>query len=448
MTVDGSDIPSAYVDTTKSYLISRTIDGLVNAGALDMVETRLVQRIDGIIANMPLDRRLHVAELVRMEDPLIFGTLFADEKAALPRLWEKVEAPSTNDLVVGPNAGFGVVDTATPPGPAVPPASLAITTLPTPQLQSAATRLQNLYNADNNMSTVQIADLDKGIGNPGAFTPAEVMAFGTINALFREQAVAAAGASLVISPSPGSFSHTATLGPIGLAFAGVTKIEEERIHQYSNLTVRLTASQSQTATSTVPQDHAVVVINKDSAIEAVFSTGAVPPLAAGPYVVEVWKAGQRMFSTNAVLPATTREQRIDLTDKLDYTLMTALAPLVRNTVSATGFTAKFTFDKTSVPPTGTPDPSTLLRVATPTVKLPTGRYPLGAMDTALLVYPNNVLWVQRGTSFWRLWPAGNGNVPTAFWNNAISASFEVSTNMMSMSSPSIYAVLNASMREI
>ena len=85
-TVKGSDIPSAHVDATKSYLLSRTIETLQTVGALDMVEARLAARVDGIIANMPADGKLHLAELVRMEDPGIHASLFPDEVAALPRL--------------------------------------------------------------------------------------------------------------------------------------------------------------------------------------------------------------------------------------------------------------------------------------------------------------------------------------------------------------------------
>jgi len=451
-TIKGGDIPSAYVSASKSYLISRRIDSLKTVLALDMVETRLADRIDGIIANMPADGRLHLAELVRMEDPAIFNSLFPDEKMALPRLWTKVEAPSANDLVVGPDVGFGVVDTASPPGPAVPPANLTISTLPTAELQAAATRLQNIYNADGSATTVQLADLDNGIAHPGAFTPAEVTAFGTISALFREKAVATADATLVLSAGPGSFASNATLGPIGLAFAGTTRIEEERQHYSSTLTLRLTAIQTQTATATLPQDNFVAVISKDTTNEAVFGTGAVPSLTAGPYVVEVWKMGQRVFSTNAVLPVTSREQRIELLDKLDYTLSTALAPLVRNTVSATyvngASVAKFSYDKTVVAPMGTPDPNTLSRVATPTVKIPVGRYTFASVQTTLLVYPNNVMWVQRGGQFFRLLPQGNGGVPTRFWNQQLNSYFDTANNQFYLGASSFSTVLNASMRDI
>jgi hypothetical protein len=451
-TIKGSDIPSAYVSTSSSYVIARQIDSLENAGALDMVETRLAKRIDGIIANMPQDGKLHLAELVRMEDPSIFGSLFSDEKAALPRLWVKVEAPSTNHLVVGPDVGFGIVDTASPPGPAVPPSSLDITTLPTPDMQSAATRLQNIYNADSDATTVQMADLNNGISNPGAFTQAEVNAFGTINALFREKAVAVADATLVLSVGPGPFSSTASLGPVDFAFSGVTRIEEDRNHTSSTLTLRLIANQTQTAMAAMPMDHKVVVINKDSTAEAVFGPGAVPAVTEGPHVFEVWHAGQRVFSTNAVLPATTRDQRIDLGDKLDYTLMTALAPLVRNTVSATfassSFTARFTHDRTTVPPMGTPHATALQRVATPAVKIPVGRYTFPSVQTQLLVYPNNVLWIQRGGQSFRMLPIGNGNIPTRFWNAQLSASFDTTNNQFHMSSPSFSITLNASMRDI
>lgn len=450
-TIHGSDIPSAHADATKSYLLARRIDGLRQAGALDEVESRLAQRIDGIIANMPTDGRLHLAELVRMEDPAIHDSLFPDEAAALPGLWKKVEAPSTNALVVGPDASFGVLDTASPPGPAVPPANLAIAALAT-DLQSAANRLQNVYNADGDAATVMLTDLDNGIANPGAFTPAEVSAFSTIKAIFREKAVATSDATLVVSPPPGPFTHAMTLGPIAFEIAGSTRYEEERTHANSALTVRFIGTQSTTATATLPMDAKVLLIHKELGSETVFGTGPVPALSGGPHVVEVWQAGVRVFSTTAQLPVMTREQRLELNDKLDYTLTTGLSPLVRNTVSATAtgstFTAKFSYDKATVPPTGVPNATALQRTATPTVKIPVGRYAFPQAQATLLVFPNNVLWVQRGTTMFRLLPQSNGTLPSRFVNTQLSASFEAANSAFSMSSPSLNTVVTASMRDI
>ncbi len=449
-TIKGSDIPSAFVDANKSYLLSRKIASLQAVGAFDMVEDRLAQRIDGIIANMPADGRLHLAELVRMETPAIHDSLFADEKAALPKLWKMVEAPDADVLVTGPDVTFGVLDTATPPGPAVPPSLLAITSLAA-DLQTPATRLQNKYNADNNATTVMLADLDNAIANPGAFTQAEITAFRTIQAVFREQAVAQATSQISVSPPPGAFAKDATVGPIALHMEGTTRYDEER--QYvsnSQLITRLTATQNQTTTVTLPQDAKLVAISKSSAEETTAPTGPLA-LGAGPYVIEVWKGGQRTFSTNVQAPALARTQMLDLGDKLDYTLVGGLQPLVRNVASAmfsgSSATARFTFDKTAVAPTGTVDASAVQRTASPLVKIAVGRYTLTAANIVLYVYPNNVLWLSRGNQLFRMLPAPNGfSNPVRYVNAQLNATFDTSTNALFVNSQNF--TLASSMRDI
>jgi hypothetical protein len=84
----GADIPSPLVEPDKLYLRDRDIGNLTRVGALDELETRLARRVDGIIANLPADGRLHIAELVRLGEPKFVETLFEDERERLPRLWQ------------------------------------------------------------------------------------------------------------------------------------------------------------------------------------------------------------------------------------------------------------------------------------------------------------------------------------------------------------------------
>ena len=451
-TINGNDIPSGFADANKSYIISRRIDSLQMAGALDMVESRLAQRIDGIIANMPADGRLHLAELVRMEDPQIHASLFADEVAALPRLWTKVEAPSANDLVVGPDVAFGVLDTSTVPGPAVVPASLAINTLATPEMQAAASRLENLFNNDSNTATVALPDVDNGLNNPNAFLPAEITQFNALKALFKQLAVANATAQLSVSPSPGAFNLDATLGPGAIHMAGTTKYEEDRqMQSTSQLTTRLTATQAQKATVNMAADAKVIVIAKDTQAETVFGDAATPAVG-GPVVFEVWKANQRIFSTNAVLPPLTKTLTLDLSDKLDYTLKGALAPLVKNVATATfngNSAVHYTYDKTIVAPTGPVDQTAVQRTTSPTIKLPVGRYTIPQANIVVNIYSNNVIWVSRSGSSFRLLPiANNTPTPTVLYNQQMQVTFDTANNQLFISNPSFQAVLTASMRDI
>ena len=456
-TIKGSDIPSQHVDATKSYMLSRRITTLQQVGAFDMVQDRLAQRIDGIIANMPTDGKLHLSELVRMETPAIHDSLFPDEVAALPTYWKMMEAPAANEFVTGPDATFGVVDAATPPGPAVVPANLAITSLAT-DLQTAASRLQNKFNADANTNTVQYPDLVLGIANPGAFTPAEIAAFQRIQVVFREQAVATAAAEMVVSPMPGAYAKDMMVGPIKLRVDGDTRFDEERTHNGSTLVTKLVATQTQATTATLPNDAKLLIMDKGSLAEGAHPTGVVP-VAAGQHVFELWQNGQRTFHANVHTPDLTRTQAIDLTSQLDYTLVAGLTPLVRNVVTATatsGWAAKFNFTKTAVNPTQPVNQQALQMTTTPVVKIPVGRYQIPNANMMLHVYPNNVLWIVTGNQTnnnqgHRLLPQttnSNGGVPGRFFNQSLNATFDVATSTLRMSSTGVTVTFNASMRDI
>lgn len=452
-TIKGSDIPSQHVDPNKSYILSRQIATLQQVGAFDVVQDRLALRIDGIIANMPSDKRLHLAELVRMETSAIHDSLFPEEVAALPTYWKMMEAPTTSDFVVGPDTTFGVVDSATPPGPAVVPANLAITSLAA-ELQSAATRLQNKHDADGNPSTVQYLDLVNGIAMPGPFTPAEVQAFTTIQAVFRDKAIATSASEIVVSPAPGTYTKDMMVGPIGLHIEGNTTFTEERTNNGSQLLTKLDATQTQITTVALPpnMNAKLVMIDKERIGESTHPAGLIS-IPGGQYVFELWVAGQRTFHTNVHASDLTRTQTIDLSDKLDYTLVAGLTPLVRNISSATfdgSAIARFSFNKTAVNPTAPVNQIALPRVATPVVKIPVGRYTLPNTNIQLQVFPNNVLWLVSNQQGFRLLPVLNPStlMPARFFNQPMRATFDPATNGLRIDNQGVALTLSASMRDI
>ena len=458
-TIKGSDIPSAFVDPNKSYMIKRTIANLSTVGALDTDETSLAKRVDGIIANMPADGAMHLAELVRMENPTIHQSLFPGEQAALPKLWKMMEAPDSNDTVYGPKDNFGVLDSSTQPAAAVPPASLAISTLST-DLQAPAQRLENLYNSDSDASTVTLADLAMGVANPGAFTQAEVTAFGTIQAVFRDKAVAVSTAQLDVSPGPGAFTHDATLGPASFHMTGNTAFDELRNLNGSSLTTSLTATQTISTTAALPMGAQVLVLDQDSGAETVFGTGNVPGLTRGEYIFEVWQNGQRSFATNADLPAMATTSQIPMSDKLDYTLVSGLAPLVKNVASATatyqnyyGYTyaVHFTYDKTAMPLPPMASTQAVQVTASPAITIPVGRYSFPQSNAQFFVFANNVAWFSYGSQQYRLLPVGNNGVAaTRLQATSFSVVFDTSNNTLSCGNcnPSISVQLKSSMRDI
>lgn len=451
-TIKGSDIPSTYVDATKSYMIARNIKNLSTVGALDAVETKLTARIDGIIANLPADGKMSLPELVRMENPTIFSSLFPEEKAALPKLWKMMEAPDSNDTLYGPRDNFGTVDTSVPPAAAVPPASLAISSLPTDD-QAPATRLENVYDSDSDATTVTLSDLAMGVANPASFTPTEEMAFGAIQAIFRTKAVATSAATFVISPGPGTFSKDATLGGASFRITGTTEIDEDRTINYTTLTTTLVAKQALAATVTPPTGAQVLVINQDSGTENAFGAGTVPSFPAGEYVYEVWQNGARSFSTNAELPAMTTQSTIDLGNQLDYTLSSGLADLVRNVRSTTGSSSygslHATFDTAAVTPPAMVDAGVVNGVSSPTVTLPVGRYSL-PQNVVLYVYPNNVVWLSASGQLSRMFPTGNyGSAPHVLaTRSGQQQTFDTTTNQLYCPYQGVNTRLDASMRDI
>jgi hypothetical protein len=454
-TIKGSDIPSAYVDANKYYIIKRQIGSLTSVGALDADETSLSKRVDGIIANLPADGAIQLAELVRMESPSIHSSLFPAEAAALPKLWKIMEAPDANDTLVGLKQNFGVVDSSLPPAAAVPPANLAIASLAS-ALQEPAQRLENQYNSDGDASTVTLVDLASGIANPAAFTPAEAAAFPQIQAVFHAQAVAQATAQIDVSPGPGTFTYDGTIGPVAFHVAGATSFTEHRNVQSNtnSLQASITAHQMTTPTVTPPVGAQILVISEDSGYETWFGQGGFPSLAAGVYMFEVWQAGQRTFSTNASLPVLAINQTTDLSDKLDYTLMAHVAPLARNIVSATAtyaggyytYDVQYSYDTTASAPPSNASQDALTRTTSPTITLPVGRYSFPAQNLVFYVYTNNVAWVSVNGSLARLRPMGNYQGAPYLLQTSNGASFNAATN--SLYAAGITRTLDASMRDI
>jgi hypothetical protein len=458
-TIRGSDIPSAYVDANKSYMIWRNIANLSTVGAFDMTQAGLAKRVDGIIANMPSDGQMHVAELVRMEDPTIHSSLYPAEQQALPKLWKLMEAPDSNDTLYGPADQFGVLDASAPPAAAVPPTSLAISSLSS-ELQAPASRLENVYDSDSDASTVTLTDLANGVANPASFTPTEIASFKTIQAVFRDKAVAQSTAQLVISPGPGTFTKDATLGSAAFHMTGTTKLDETRSVYYTTLSASLTATQSVSATVALASGAQVLVLAQDTGTETVFGAGTVPNLGHDEYVFEVWQGGQRMFATNVDMPAMTTQNTITLNDKLDYTIASGLNPLVRNLNSSTAtysggyytYAVHYTYDKTTItPPAGQSQPA-VTATTSPTVTIPVGRYSFPQSSAVLYVYPNNVLWFGYGSQQYRLIPQGNnGSALTRFQvQSGLSVSFDTTNNYLYCSScnPVVSVTLNSSMRDI
>ena len=63
----GHGIPSPNIDTSRDYIDGRLTRNLAAVGAITPEDADLFERADRVIANRPVDGRVQVDELVRME---------------------------------------------------------------------------------------------------------------------------------------------------------------------------------------------------------------------------------------------------------------------------------------------------------------------------------------------------------------------------------------------
>jgi len=412
--LSGSIIPSGYVNPNATYLSDRAIGSLVEVGALDDVLGEVAYRVDGIIANLPADGRIDVAELVRMEQPSFFATLFPAEQAAFPQLWLLLELPSSPTTVVPfSTTSLNTVDLAvTPGGLAFPPSEL-ISSLPVSQ-QTAARRLQLVVNGDGNQATISFADLAAALMDPSRFTPADVGSFEAIRAELHRRGISNANARIRVE-APGTRTTTANLGQLSLTIRDSTSYVETRTFNggYSGgWTVQLEAHQSAVATATLPSGTFAILIREDDGSELVVSSERSPStLANATYIVEEWQQGARVANRDAhVTGFLSSTGYADLTPYVEYDLVTATMPLVRNLESAQTMysnvvgianraIAVFNYAATTSQPTGVVETTALREVASVGITIPAGRYELATPNlgtVALDIYPQGVVSITIG----------------------------------------------------
>ncbi len=308
-TLLGADIPSDFVDTNSSYMRARGIANLQNVGALDDLRLSVARRVDGIIANLPSDGKLHVAELVKMEDPAIYGSLFPDEKLALEELWPYLEAP--DDEVVLDLPAFPDEDSITEelPDPVALPDFALIDDLPSYQ-QLSSRRLQLQFDADSDQDTVSLPDLEEGITDTiGRYTPTEVLDFEDARefiAVLRQEVLP--GYAVLELPELGDVdAQVGTVGTAEVFVTGNTHVMERAMFCTYDGDTRHSAHLDNDVKLEVgaPANTHIVVLTSDG------ESYGVPASAAQVRVsfeerslVEVWVDGVRTSSAFVVAPVT------------------------------------------------------------------------------------------------------------------------------------------------
>lgn len=392
--VQGATIASANVDKTKTYLSVRGIDTLETLGALPGALGTLARRVDGVIGSKPADGRFSITEILRMEQPSYIRTLFPEERAALPALWALLETTPLDPTPVNVASlpTFSPVDVSTPATMPIKPPKLEIPTLPA-GLQMDARRLEMVVNSDGDVNTITEADIDDPLNDPDPWTADEIDSFKAIKQLF----IARAGTTLSYAVNvPAPFSGRSTVATFGTATLEVEQsmryLESRSLTLFSGdsgpLDTSLVAQRSLRTNLNLPPGQRVVFLDVNSETERLVG-GEVQWEFSGTVVAEVWTGSTRTGSYRISVPKiTTVDERIDMKNYLDYQLLVAGKPLVKNVTSAAAtrpgagyyqYTAAFTFDLGIVSPPTFVDYTALSRLVTPKSGLMPGRYEISVM---------------------------------------------------------------------
>jgi cysteine-rich repeat protein len=199
--IRGQAIGVSIVNANGYYLRQRP----KNLAATDEIKA-ILDRADGIEANSTADGKVSWDELAILSKDPFYSSLFSDEKAALKGAWELFEVNS--DPVVEVAYKGGVIDRSQPftphierVGPLAVQGTRRIADLESDTQRTVAQRLQQMAgcNADNDSSTIEFADIEKGIADYGpVFTSYENQSLLSMREFMFEGAEASTGGDFMI----------------------------------------------------------------------------------------------------------------------------------------------------------------------------------------------------------------------------------------------------------
>ncbi|MBK8009927.1 MAG: hypothetical protein IPK13_01150 [Deltaproteobacteria bacterium] len=380
----GSQINSRNVDPGRSYARSRDINLLAAAG-VPAEEIDLLRRAD--TTSRTPNGSVEVSELVRMESPRYLETLFPEERALQPSLWTRMEwsqVPAAGPEVtkVLPLSKL-VKDVTLEPESIDFGIQLRIAELPE-ALQRVARRVQLVLNDDANPTTISLEDLKLAERRPVRFSTGDLSAFreirDVIGAAARAEGHSTEMEARVQVPRVGvetiALPHA---GRVNLALESVTTLNEERV-EGQDPAIQLDRKWS--IVSEVPPGHKAVLVNVRNGSGLAFDEGTqrTPVTGFGAlYRVELWHGGDRVESSEIKIPAVADESR-RLPNFTGYTFETPDgSPLARNVVEARRrpdghYVARFSYGPVALPPEGVTSAQALIKVESPPITLPTGRY--------------------------------------------------------------------------
>jgi hypothetical protein len=344
----------AGINAGQLYIQRRRIDNVKDLANLSPEDVSLMNRADGVVANLPRDGFIQVPEL---KEPNFNAMLLPPEAAHLPNAWDALswngkQAPDLNPtpglstlVNIGAGAAAPALDRDEP---------IAISSLPA-QFQVLAQRVQLKLNGDSNASTI---------------SPNEALNFSTtsfMNGLLPEEKAivpqmiqAVFDAHNKLHPyATGEIVDVPTLGSAltrlnDAGAAGVvnlksdTQLTETHRAGYQNLTL----ARQYSAEVTVPAGSQGLLINTSTGAETKLAAGTtnLGALQPGDYLFEVWKNNVRTDESEFHMPSIPMSESVDLTKDISATLTAGGATLQKSFKSANpavGVTNEVVYDFTA-----------------------------------------------------------------------------------------------------
>lgn len=446
-------VASRFAQPGKTYLPRRPIATLTRLGALDGPKESVARRIDGIIANRPADGAISIDELVRAEQGDKWPGFLDEEQALFPALWALMVGPDGKGPDMAPRTPISHGEDLSTSASSAVPVVMKVAELPA-ELQTAAKRLERLFDKDGDDATVAVEDADAAIAQPAAFTPAEVEDIRKIAALLRSRATNTAGRAIVrvLAPGQEDFSLFDDRGlkiveHRTVSFSGVRKVQQSLMASFRDprpVQNKVTMKVERAVDFFPPEGVTIVVVRSDGMhclyAGATRITTSTPSCGQDtPVAIEHWKGGTRIDGAFTRLDWTSSwTADVDLSVWADYDFVLADGTqLVQNwtrTVPGTGYdnlygaTAEFVYERTARKVAGVDD-AIVARLAPPAFKLPFGRYRTKHGDEVfeVEVRANGVVHagVERGrppATLERLWPViGDGDAKA--WARVPAAAF-------------------------
>jgi hypothetical protein len=386
--VRGATTGSRFAQRDREYVAVRSIDALQKLGALSGPLLDLAKRIDGSAVAGPPDGLLTVEELARMEYADAWSTLFPEEQALVPQLWDFFLLSTEEPIRVLASQVFDITSLVSEdfaPAAIDPNASVAISDLSEP-LRAVARRIELSSDSDGRPDTVSMADVDAAQASPGSFVAAERALFGDIRKAARAHAITVLGTGSYVVDAPGApYGYTLPAGNVGndvtIEYSEQYEVSENQIADATDVyAMWIEATQTYNVSTRVGGTGLTLqVVDLEHVDER---TGN--DLKDGQLSVEVWSNGHRIADRRVFVERAVRTKIVP--GHAD--VVSQGTPLYRN-ASPTNPLLRAIFERQAGSP-GFPR-----RI--PTVTLQPGVYdfwPAAVERPMLEVYPGGVLFVR------------------------------------------------------